>query len=96
LRAVIIGGGAAGCFTSLLLARAGHRVTLLERDRLAVHPDVETAAAHAFRPTAPQIVQPHIIMARCRELVAQRLPDVYEGLLEAGVQEAPLRTQIPP
>ena len=96
MRAVIIGGGAAGCFTSLLLARAGHRVTLLERDRLAVHPDVETAAAHAFRPTAPQIVQPHMIMARCRELLAQRLPDVYQGLLEAGVQEAPLRTQMPP
>lgn len=95
MRAVIIGGGATGCFTSLLLARAGHQVTLLERDRLAAQPDVETAAALAFRPTAPQIVQPHIIMARCRELLLQRLPDVYAGLLEAGVQEAPLRTQMP-
>jgi 2-polyprenyl-6-methoxyphenol hydroxylase-like FAD-dependent oxidoreductase len=96
VRAVIIGGGAAGCLTALLLARAGHEVTLLERDRLTPHPDVETAAALAFRPTAPQIVQPHIIMARCRELLAQRLPDFYAGLLEAGVQEAPLRTQMPP
>ena len=96
MRTVVIGGGAAGCFTSLLLARAGHQVTLLERDRLVAHPDVETAAAAAFRPAAPQIVQPHIIMARCRELLAQRLPDVYAGLLEAGVQEAPLRTQMPP
>lgn len=96
MRAVIIGGGAAGCFTSLLLARAGLQVTLLERDNLRPHPDVETAAAHAFRPTAPQIVQPHIIMARCRELLAQRLPDVYQGLLEAGVREAPLHTQMPP
>jgi 2-polyprenyl-6-methoxyphenol hydroxylase-like FAD-dependent oxidoreductase len=96
LRVVVIGGGATGCFTSLLLARVDHQVILLERDRLAAHPDVETAAAAAFRPTAPQIVQPHIIMARCRELVAQRLPDVYAGLLEAGVQEAPLSTQMPP
>jgi 2-polyprenyl-6-methoxyphenol hydroxylase-like FAD-dependent oxidoreductase len=79
-----------------LLARAGHQVTLLERDRLTPHPDVEAAAAAAFRPTAPQIVQPHIIMARCRELLLQRLPDVYEGLLAAGVTEAPLQAQMPP
>jgi 2-polyprenyl-6-methoxyphenol hydroxylase-like FAD-dependent oxidoreductase len=96
VHAVIVGAGATGCLTSLLLARAGHQVTLLERDRLRPHPDVETAAAAAFRPTAPQIVQPHIIMARCRELLAQWLPDVYEGLLAAGVTEAPLRAQMPP
>jgi 2-polyprenyl-6-methoxyphenol hydroxylase-like FAD-dependent oxidoreductase len=93
---VIVGAGATGCLTSLLLARAGHQVTLLERDRLAPHPDVETAAAAAFRPTAPQIVQPHIIMARCRELLVHKLPDVYQGLLAAGVTQAPLHAQMPP
>ena len=96
MHAVIVGGGATGCLTSLMLARAGHQVTLLERERLEPHPDAETAAALAFRPTAPQVVQPHIIMARCRELLAQRLPDVYTGLLEAGVTEAPLDAQMPP
>lgn len=96
VRAVIVGGGAAGCLTSLLLARAGHQVIVLEREHLQPHPDVETAADFAFRPTAPQIVQPHIIMARCRELLARRLPDVYADLLEAGVQEAPLQAQMPP
>jgi hypothetical protein len=34
-------------------------------------------------------------MARCRELLTERLPDVYVGLLAAGVAEAPLRTQMP-
>jgi hypothetical protein len=34
-------------------------------------------------------------MARCRELLTERLPDVYAGLLAAGVAEAPLRTQMP-
>src|SRR5207244_10801628 len=47
------------------------------------------------RPSAPQIVQPHLIMARCRQLLIERLPDVYSGLLAAGVAEAPLRTQMP-
>jgi 2-polyprenyl-6-methoxyphenol hydroxylase-like FAD-dependent oxidoreductase len=91
----IAGGSAAGLFAALLLARAGHQALVLERDLLAPAPDVESAAAAAFRPSAPQIVQPHIVMARCRQLLIERLPDVYAGLLAAGVNEAPLRTQMP-
>ena len=34
-------------------------------------------------------------MARCRQLLIEHLPDVYAGLLTAGVIEAPLRTQMP-
>jgi 2-polyprenyl-6-methoxyphenol hydroxylase-like FAD-dependent oxidoreductase len=92
---VIVGGSAAGLFAALLLARAGHQAMVLERDCLQPAPDVEAAAATAFRPAAPQIVQPHIVMARCRQLLIERLPDVHAGLLAAGVAEAPLRTQMP-
>jgi 2-polyprenyl-6-methoxyphenol hydroxylase-like FAD-dependent oxidoreductase len=91
----IAGGSAAGLFAALLLARAGHQALVLERDFLQPAPDVESAAAAAFRPSAPQIVQPHIIMARFRQLLIERMPDVYAGLLSAGVAEAPLRTQMP-
>ena len=95
MRIAIAGGSAAGLFAALLLARAAHNVVVLERDRLAPAADVESAAKMAFRPSAPQIVQPHLIMARCRQLLIERLPDVYAGLLAAGVAEAPLRTQMP-
>jgi 2-polyprenyl-6-methoxyphenol hydroxylase-like FAD-dependent oxidoreductase len=91
----IAGGSAAGLFAALLLARAGHHAVVLERDGLKPAPDVESAAEAAFRPSAPQIVQPHIIMAHCRQLLIDRLPDVYDGLRAAGVAEAPLWTQMP-
>src|SRR5688572_19053561 len=95
MKICVIGASGAGAFAALLLARAGHEVVLIDRERLDPAPDVETAASAAFRPTAPQIVQPHIIMARCRELLRERLPDVFDAMLAAGVAEAPLETQMP-
>ena len=83
-------------FASLLLARAGHQVVLFEQERIEPAGDVEAAAQRALRASAPQIVHPHIVMARCRELLTERLPDVYQGLLAAGVVEVPLATHMPP
>jgi 2-polyprenyl-6-methoxyphenol hydroxylase-like FAD-dependent oxidoreductase len=95
MRIAIVGGGAGGLFVALLLVRAGHDVVVLEQDRLQPAADIEEAAASAHRPTAPQIVHPHAIMARCRELLRDRLPDVYEALLSAGVVEVPITDWMP-
>ena len=78
-----------------MLARADHHVVLLEQDNLDPAPNVEAAAAAAHRPAAPQVVQPHIVMARCRQLLIDRLPDLYEALLAAGVVEVPLADRMP-
>jgi 2-polyprenyl-6-methoxyphenol hydroxylase-like FAD-dependent oxidoreductase len=95
MKIIIVGGGAGGLFAALLLARAGHEVTVLEQDRVQPGADVESAAGSAYRAAAPQIVQPHAVMARCRELVRDRLPDVYESLLAAGVVEVPISDWMP-
>lgn len=81
---------------ALVLARAGHDVVVAERDDLTPAPDVEAAAATAFRASAPQLVQSHVVLALCRELLSSRLPDVYTDLLDAGVVEADLASQMAP
>ncbi|WP_162601323.1 NAD(P)/FAD-dependent oxidoreductase [Occallatibacter savannae] len=95
MRIVVVGASAAGIFTSLILSRAGHKIVLLDRDPLAIAPDVESAAAAAFRAGAPQLVQPHVLLPRVRELLIQHLPHLYHALIAAGVQEAPISTQMP-
>jgi 2-polyprenyl-6-methoxyphenol hydroxylase-like FAD-dependent oxidoreductase len=95
VKIAVVGGSAAGLFASLLLARTGHDVVVLDREPLKLARDVESAAEVAFRPTAPQIVQPHLLMAKCRDLLMRALPDVYDGMLAAGVAEAPISTHMP-
>ena len=36
------------------------------------------------------------MLSLCRELLRQRLPEVYDGLIAAGVAEASLSSQMPP
>ena len=89
------GGCAVAVADEQLLRGVEHAVLVLEKDRLQPAPDLESAASTAFRVGAPQIVQPHAIMAKCRQLLLERLPDVYADLLTTGVVEASLNTKPP-
>ncbi|MGZ3444168.1 MAG: FAD-dependent monooxygenase [Myxococcaceae bacterium] len=93
LRVAVLGGGTAGLSTSLALARAGHRVLLVERDRVEQTPGEE--AFRWPRPGVAHFLQPHAFLPRGRREMRAHLPDVYASLLEAGAEELDLRRKVP-
>ncbi|HEY8681006.1 MAG TPA: NAD(P)-binding protein [Candidatus Dormibacteraeota bacterium] len=96
MRIVVVGGSLAGLATALLLARNGHELVVLDRDDIRPAPDIEAAAASAFRIGAPQVVQGHGYLPGGRRLLREHLPDVYSALLESGVEELHLPSRMPP
>jgi 2-polyprenyl-6-methoxyphenol hydroxylase-like FAD-dependent oxidoreductase len=90
----VIGAGVAGLGTALALGRQGHAVTLLERDATPMPVD----AHHAFewdRRGAPQVRHSHAFLARLRNLLRDRYPDVLEALIEAGATEMRFAEMLP-
>jgi 2-polyprenyl-6-methoxyphenol hydroxylase-like FAD-dependent oxidoreductase len=90
---VVLGGGVVGLSTALLLARDGHRVTLLEQDTL--EPGQAGNATQWERHGIPHFLQPHALIPRGRAELRQHLPDVYEALLSAGAWDVDLRRKLP-
>src|SRR5689334_11767697 len=88
MRVVIVGGGAGGLTAALALGRAGHDVTLLERDGLPISADAEEAFL-AERRGAPQVHQTHGFLARMQVVLRERFPDVLDALLAAGGMTMP-------
>jgi 2-polyprenyl-6-methoxyphenol hydroxylase-like FAD-dependent oxidoreductase len=90
---MVLGGGVAGLAAALLLARDGHRVTVVERDPLPVgSPD---DAPGWPRKGIPHFLQPHAFIPRGRAELRTHFPDVYADLLEAGAWEVDLRRKLP-
>src|SRR3954470_9768914 len=88
-RVVIIGGGVGGLTAALAFGRAGHPVTVLERDPLPPTADAEEAFV-AERRGAPQVHQTHGFLARLQVTLRERFPDVLADLLAAGGSTLPM------
>ncbi len=94
MRVVVCGAGVAGLTTALAFGRAGHEVVVLERDATPM----PTNATEAFawqRRGAPQVRHSHAMLARLRNTLAERAPDVLAELIAAGATEIPFCDDLP-
>jgi 2-polyprenyl-6-methoxyphenol hydroxylase-like FAD-dependent oxidoreductase len=80
---VVVGGGIVGLGATVMLARDGHRVTVLERDP-ALPPGPETAWQEWERRGVNQFRLLHFFQPRYREVMEANAPDVVVALLNAG------------
>jgi len=92
---VVIGGGVAGLAAALQLGRAGHEVTVIERDDTPM-PATADEAFEWNRRGAPQVRHSHAFLARLRNLLRDHQPDILEALLAEGATEMRFGDGLPP
>ena len=81
---IVLGGGLCGLSAAMMLARDGHRVTVLERDAAPVPADPEAAWERWRRDGVVQFRQAHYLQPRGRAVLDAELPDVRLALEAAG------------
>lgn len=95
MKVVVVGGGVSGLGSALALARAGHPVTVVERDD-TVMPESADAAFEWDRRGAPQVRHSHAFLARLRNILIAEYPDVLRDLLAQGATEIRFGEDLPP
>ncbi len=95
-RIVVLGGGVCGLAGGMLLARDGHEVTVLERDADPVPESVDEAWGKWSRDGVTQFRLAHFLAPAGREVLQERLPDVFEALVAAGAARLDLLGLMPP
>jgi len=93
---IVIGGGIAGLGAALALSRSGHRVTVLEKDAAPLPDSAVQAFERWDRRGAPQVRHSHAFLARFRNLLRDRAPDVLDALLRNGAYDLRITEMLPP
>ena len=92
---LVIGAGVAGLGSALALSQRGHEVTVVERDTTSVPDSPDAAFEQWERRGAPQVRHSHAFLARLRNLLRDRAPDVLAHLHDAGASEVRFVDQPP-
>jgi 2-polyprenyl-6-methoxyphenol hydroxylase-like FAD-dependent oxidoreductase len=87
MRAVIVGAGPTGLYTSIALARRGHRVVVIDRDP---GPD---GGRWWDRKGVMQFHHPHFFRRQVADALLAEMPEVWHRLLAAGAEPAALPGQ---
>lgn len=95
-RILIVGGSVAGLATALALSQDGHEVQLLERDATPLPASPVEAFERWERRGAPQVWHSHAFLARLRNLLAARAPEVLEALHAHGAYDLRFADYLPP
>ena len=95
MKVVVVGGGVAGLASALQLGRAGHEVTVVERDDTPM-PATADEAFEWDRRGAPQVRHSHAFLARLRNLLRDHQPDILDALLAEGATEMRFGDSLPP
>jgi 2-polyprenyl-6-methoxyphenol hydroxylase-like FAD-dependent oxidoreductase len=81
---IVCGGSVIGLSAAMLLARDGHRVTVLERDAAGPPADPPRAWDGWDRKGVAQFHQPHNLFPRFRLILDDELPGLVDDLAAAG------------
>jgi 2-polyprenyl-6-methoxyphenol hydroxylase-like FAD-dependent oxidoreductase len=89
LKTAIVGAGPTGLFLGLALARRGHQVSIIDRDRGPRSP------LEWPRTGVMQFRFPHFFRPQVREALLAEMPEVVDGLLEAGALPTAMNPLMP-
>ena len=94
MKAVVVGGGMVGLCASMLLAKDGHEVVVLERDP-APAPEPGESWSSWERRGVNQFRLAHFFLARFRTIIEAELPELASALDAAGATRYNIVANIP-